>query len=208
MDAKSCDLIILLRPKSPSLTELSSSRKTVFVVDLVSKTAIKINENCGGAVLTVLRFQVSVQNSHCASRDLGCTVCVPLRQAQHLSSHLGRVDTVMASIQGQDELAEYAPDEALGRTLVLVLEILDNTAKVTITAVLHIQMQILAHLEMFSVVVCDDVGMAQVRQDLELGVELLALFLGHAEVGDLLAAHDEAIRSPAHLADDTEGAMT
>lgn len=61
---------------------------------------------------------------------------------------------------------------------------------------------------MFAVIVGDDVGMSQCREDLKLGVKLFALLLGHAQVGDLLATHDEAVRLPPNLADDTEGAMT
>lgn len=68
-------------------------------------------------------------------------------------------------------------------------------------------MQVLARLEVFAVVVGDDVRMAEMRQDLELGVELFALFLRHAEVGDFLAAHDEAIGLAPDLANDAKGAM-
>ena len=38
-------------------------------------------------------------------------------------------------------------------------------------------------------------------------MELLTLLLGHAEVRDLLATHDEAIILAANFANDTEGAM-
>lgn len=68
-------------------------------------------------------------------------------------------------------------------------------------------MQILARLEVLAVVVGDDVRVAEMRQDLELGVELLALFLRHAEVGDFFAAHDEAVGLATDFADDAKGAM-
>jgi hypothetical protein len=43
-----------------------------------------------------------------------------------------------------------------------------------------------------------------VRQDLEFGVELLALLLRHAEVGDFFAAHDEAVCPATDFTDDAE----
>lgn len=46
------------------------------------------------------------------------------------------------------------------------------------------------------------------REDLELGVELFALLLGHTLVVDLLTTHDEAVILASHLADDAERAMT
>lgn len=45
------------------------------------------------------------------------------------------------------------------------------------------------------------------RENLELCVQLFTLFLGHAEIGNLLAAHDEAIGLAADFADDAKGAM-
>jgi len=56
-------------------------------------------------------------------------------------------------------------------------------------------------------VVAYDVLVAEGREDLEFGVELLALLLRHLEVANFLAAHDEAVLLPSHLPDDAKGAM-
>lgn len=56
-------------------------------------------------------------------------------------------------------------------------------------------------------VVGDDVVVSKVGEDLELGMKLLALLLGHAEVRNFLAAHNKAVRLAANLADDTKGTM-
>jgi hypothetical protein len=67
--------------------------------------------------------------------------------------------------------------------------------------------QVLADLEVFAVVVADDVRVPEGRQDLELGVELLALLLGHLQVADLLPAENHAVDLAADLSDDAERAM-
>jgi high-affinity nickel permease len=113
----------------------------------------------------------------------------------------------VAAVQRRDELAEDAPHKALLRVHAAVGQVLDDAAQVAVAAVLHVEVQVLALLEVFAVVVGYNVGMPQVRQDLELGVQLLALLLRHAQVADLLAAHDEAVRLAPHLADDAKGAM-
>lgn len=56
--------------------------------------------------------------------------------------------------------------------------------------------------------VADDVGVSKGRKDLEFGVQLLSLFLGHLQVADLLAAEDHAIGLSSNLSDDPKGAMT
>lgn len=148
-----------------------------------------------------------MQNRHCTGRHLGRPGNGALCEAEHIAPNIRRIDTVVATEQGQNQLAEYAPNEALLRPLTLEGEVLDHPTEVAVAAVLHVQVQILGDLQVFTVVVGDDVGVTEGREDLELGVELFALFLGHAQVGDFLAAHDEAVRLSAHLADDTKGAM-
>ena len=148
-----------------------------------------------------------MQNGHGASRDLGRAVHVALREAEHVGAHLGRIDTIVTAVQSQDELAEDAPDEALGSSLTLVLQVLDHTAEVAVAAILHVQVEILADLEMLAVVVGDNVWVPEMRKDLEFGVKLLALLLGHAQVRNLFAAHNEAVILAAHLADDAKRAM-
>lgn len=147
-----------------------------------------------------------MQNSHGTCRRLD-TSSRALSQAQNIGANLWGVDTIVTPVEGHDELAENAPNEALLSALALELQVLDDPTKVSVSTILHVQMQVLAELQMLSVVVGDNVGMAKMRQDLELGVELLALLLGHALVGDFFPAHDEAVGLAADPADDTEGAM-
>lgn len=113
----------------------------------------------------------------------------------------------MTSVQGHDELTEDAPNKALLRSLSFVLQVLDHSSEVAISAVLHVQVKILAGFEVLTMVVGDDVGVAQVREDLKLGMKLLAFLLGHSKVGDFLAAHDEAVGLAANFSNDAEGAM-
>jgi hypothetical protein len=60
---------------------------------------------------------------------------------------------------------------------------------------------------MFAVIVPDDIGMPEGGQNLELGMELFALFLGHLEVADFLPAENHAVGLAADFADDAKGAM-
>lgn len=158
-------------------------------------------------MLTILRLQVAVQDGHGSGRDLGIATGIALRQPQDVGADLGRIDAIMAAVESHDELTEDAPDKALLGPLSLELEVLDDATEVTVAAVFHVQMQVLADLEMLAVVVGHNVGMAQMREDLKLGMELLALLLGHAQVRDFLAAHDEAVGLAAHLSDDAKRAM-
>lgn len=118
-----------------------------------------------------------------------------------------RVNAVVAAEEGGHQLREGVPDEGLGGALALVLEVPDDATEVPAAAVLHVQVQLLLGLEVLAVVVADDVGVAEARKALELGVELLALLLGHLSVVDLLAAQYEAIGLALHLPDDPERAM-
>lgn len=68
-------------------------------------------------------------------------------------------------------------------------------------------MQILRRLEMFSVVVTDNVGMSKMRENLELGMELFTLLGRHLQIADLLPTHDQPVGLASDLPDHTEGAM-
>lgn len=50
----------------------------------------------------------------------------------------------MTTIQGENELAENAPDKALLCSLALLLKILNDSSEVTIATVFHVEMQVLA----------------------------------------------------------------
>lgn len=69
----------------------------------------------------------------------------------------------MASVQSQRQLAKDAPDKALLRMLSRALEVVNHLPQVSVAAILHIQVQILAALEMLSMVVSDDVGVSKRR---------------------------------------------
>lgn len=148
-----------------------------------------------------------MKNSHGTGRHLWRPICTPLRQTKCIRTRLGRINTVVTPVQRHDELAENTPYEALLCSLPLVLQVLNHSSEVAVPAVLHVQVKVLAGFEVLAVVVGDDIGVAQVREDLELGMELLALLLGHAKVRNLLAAHDEAVGLSAHFSNYPEGAM-
>lgn len=148
-----------------------------------------------------------MQNGHRASRHLRRSLKSPLSEPQRVCANIWRVDTIVTAVQRQSQLAEDAPDKRLGRPLPLVLEVPDDSPKISIPTIFHVQVQVLTRLEVFPVVVLDDVVVSKVREDLELGVELLALLLGHTMVRDLLTAHHEAIVLAAHFANDSERPM-
>lgn len=83
----------------------------------------------------------------------------------------------MASVKGEGELTEDAPNEALLSSLALELQVLDDSAKVSIATVLHIQVQVLARFQVFAVVVGDDIGVSEVGEDLKFGMELFTFLL-------------------------------
>ena len=99
------------------------------------------------------------------------------------------VCTIVASEQGRDELREDRPYELLIRILVGLSKFLDKDREVSSAAVLHVHMKVLRSFDVFSVIVFDDIRMAQGIQDRELGVQLISLFHRHLHVADLLSYH-------------------
>ena len=67
------------------------------------------------------------------------------------------VDTIVAPIESGDDLGEYIPNIILCRIFFLGFELLDDPAKVSTTAVLHVKMDILAVFQVITVVVSNDV---------------------------------------------------
>lgn len=67
----------------------------------------------------------------------------------------------MATIQSHDQLAEDAPDKAFLRSLALVLQVFDYSTEVTIPAVLHVKMKVLADFQVLAVIIGDDVGVSK-----------------------------------------------
>ena len=111
--------------------------------------------------LTILGLQITVKNGHSTGENLGCTLRAS--QTQRGGASLRRVDTIVTAEQSHGQLAEDTPDECLLSMLVLVAEVADDPAEVTVSTILHIKMQVLALLKMLSVVVGNDIGMAEVR---------------------------------------------
>lgn len=146
-----------------------------------------------------------MHNDHLALRRL--PVLRALDEPEVVRSNGRRVDAVVAPKKSGHQLREGVPHEGLGGPLALVLEVLDDPAEIPAAAVLHVQVQLLLGLEVLTVVVGHDVGVAEAREALELGVELLALLLRHFSVVDLLPAEDEAVGLPLHLPYDAERAM-
>lgn len=129
-------------------------------------------------------------------------------QAHDIAAGSWRVLAVVAAVEGADDLAEDAPDELLLAHEVLVLQVADGAAQISVAAVLHVQVQVLARFDVVALEVGDDVGMAQFLEDGQLGLQLLALLLRHLAVADLLAAEDVAIRLALDFSDDAKRAMS
>lgn len=81
-------------------------------------------------------------------------------QAQDVAAGGGGVLAVVAAVQGADDLAEDAPHKLLVADLVLVLQLADDAAQVAVAAVLHVQVQVLAGLDVVALKVGHDVGVA------------------------------------------------
>lgn len=101
-----------------------------------------------------------------------------------------RVLAIVTAIQGRHELCKDGPHQFLVGVRVLILMRLDHDAQISVAAVFHVQMQVVRLLVMFLLVVVHNVGMVELAQDVELGLELLPLLLGHLRVAYLLAAED------------------
>jgi hypothetical protein len=159
---------------------LSSPRKTAGV-------SIRGERHDDDQGLTVLGLQIPVQD-HGLPRITG-----RLRvgaQSHDIAAGGGRVFAKVAAVQGADDLAEDAPHKLLLAHLVLVLQVADDAAQVAVPAVLHVQVQILRDLDVVALEVGDDVRVAELLEDGELGLELFALLLRHLLVADFLAAED------------------
>jgi hypothetical protein len=68
--------------------------------------------------------------------------------------------------------------------------------------------KLLLCLEVLAVEVGDDVRMPEARETLKLGVELLALLLGHFAIVDFFPAEYKAVDLSLHLANDSKRSMT
>jgi len=139
------------------------------------------------ALLTVLGLQI-------AMKDHGLSWITSRLRVAHephdIAAGCRRVFAVVAAVQGADDLAEDAPHKLLLAHLVLVLEVADDTAEVAVAAVFHVQVKVLGCLDVVALKVGDNVGVSQLFQDGQFGLQLFALFLGHFEVADLFPAEN------------------
>jgi hypothetical protein len=93
----------------------------------------------------------------------------------------------MASVKRSDELRKDLPNKLFLCVFVCVFKVLNHHAKVSTPAILHIQVQILGCLQMFSVIVCHDIWVSEGTQNVKFRGELLSLFLRHFYVVDFFA---------------------
>ena len=111
-------------------------------------------------------------------------------ETHDVTASLRGIFTVVAAVQGTDNLAEDAPDELLLTHLVLVLQVANDSSQVAISAVLHVKVKVLGCLDMVTFEIGDNVWVSEFLQDGQLGLQLFALLLGHFEVADLFAAQN------------------
>ena len=129
------------------------------------------------------------------------------RPDRHLLIRIRRIMPVVASVQCANQLRKDSPHELFLSQHVPLFQLLDVAAQVAVAAVLHVQMDVGRALDVLSGVVLDDVGMAEVLEDLQFCCQLVALPVGHAVVADLFAAEDGIVFASADLVDDAERAL-
>lgn len=81
---------------------------------------------------------------------------------------------------------------------------LDVPAKITATAVLHVQMQLVGSLHVVSRHISNDICVLETLQHSDLSMQLLLLPLRHRSVGNLLARKHLARALPLDLANYAE----
>lgn len=142
--------------------------------------------------------------THQPLRDLPRTTTLqPLLRPWRLG-----IFTIVAPIQGTHQLREDRPHEILLRPLPALRQLLHQPAQVAVAAVLHVQVQVRGGLNVLARLVLHDVGVDELLEDGNFGVELGALFVRHAVVGDFFAAEDFVGGFVTDFADDAEGALT
>lgn len=137
--------------------------------------------------LTILGLQISMQNHAVALLRLIRQECLPIPDLS-LISHARRIFPVVASEQSTYQLCKDLPDKLLFGVAIPIFQLLDVSAEVAIPTVLHVEVEVMARLEMFAVAVLDDVWMTEGFEDAQFGVQLVLFLVGHAAVGDFFAA--------------------
>ena len=138
-------------------------------------------------ILTVLRLEVSMENHGLAWITDRLRIA---NEAHDVAACRRWVFTIMAAVQGADDLAEDAPDKLLLANLVLVLQVSNDTSEVAVSAVFHVEVEVLRCLDVVAFEVGDDVGVSKLFQDRQLSLQLLAFLLRHLKIADFFAAEN------------------
>ena len=136
--------------------------------------------------LTIVGFQVAMQNHNLILRPQSIWFGDVTGAHEVLADFWG-VHPIVTAIERRDELGEDTPYIFLLGELVLGNQRLDNLTQIPTIAILHVYVQLLGCLEMFSMVVPHNVWVPQRVEDGEFCVELLSLFLRHSDVAYLFA---------------------
>ena len=126
---------------------------------------------------------------------------------EHTIPDVGRVQAIMTAVQSHGSLGEDAPNKTFGGILLLRLQVQYCPPKVSIAAIFHVKMKILADLEVLAVVIGNNVLMSEGRKDLKLGMQLFSLLLRHSAVRYFLAAEDEPIGLSTDFSNNAKRAM-
>jgi hypothetical protein len=78
-----------------------------------------------------------------------------------LVANLGWIFSIVAAVECTHELCKYAPNKLFLRIMIAIFQFLDVAAKITIPAILHVKMQVMAGLQVFSMAILDNVGVTQ-----------------------------------------------
>ena len=129
-----------------------------------------------------------MQDHHGLILALQCRPWVSL--SLQITSRLGSINAIVTPVQGCHHLAEDSPNKFFLCKVSRLLQLFDDCAKVTSTTIFHVDVELLGLLQMFSMEVLNDVGMAERREDRKLGMQLFSLFRGHLQVIDLFATQN------------------
>jgi hypothetical protein len=117
--------------------------------------------------LTIFWFEISMQDHNTASR---CSWFRSITQSHDITPNFRRVNAIVTPVKGSDQLSEHAPHKALFRVLFLDLKVFDDATEISISTIFHIEVEVLSGLQVFSVVVSDDVWVSKRRENRKLGV--------------------------------------
>lgn len=79
---------------------------------------------------------------------------------QYILAHFRRINAIMTTIQGGNELGEYGPYKRFIRILIVRLQILNDLAQISSIAVFHVEVHILCRLEVLAMKVTNNIWMS------------------------------------------------